>query len=248
MFTGLIQATGTIEALAEANGAQRLTIHAPKLAAKLQVGDSIAVSGVCLTALAPDSKRFHAELAAETVARTSLASLAPGSLVNLELPTPAGAPLGGHIVQGHVDATGSLLALDPIGEGARTDWRLRLAVPPAVGRFVVEKGSVTIEGISLTVARWFPERDANDDTPTGAGELHVAVIPHTYDATNLHTLAPGAPVNLEADVLMKLAVQNGFQPGPATEQRAEWTELAAWDTGADKPFEVTVGYLIANGY
>ena len=248
MFTGLIQATGTIEALTEANGARRLTIHAPALAGRLQVGDSIAVSGVCLTALAPDANRFHAELAEETVARTSLAALAPGSLVNLELPTPSGAPLGGHIVQGHVDATGSLLALEPIGEGIRTDWRLRLAVPPAVGRFVVEKGSVTIEGISLTVARWFPERDANDDTPTGAGELHVAVIPHTYEATNLHALAPGAPVNLEADVLMKLAVQNGFQPGPATEQRAEWTALAARDTGGDKPFEVTVGYLIANGY
>ncbi len=248
MFTGLIQATGTVEALAEANGAQRLTIHAPGLAAKLQVGDSIAVSGVCLTALAPDSGHFHAELAAETVARTSLAALAPGSLVNLELPTPAGAPLGGHIVQGHVDATGSLLGLSPVGQGTRTDWLLRIEVPPTVGRFVVEKGSVTIEGISLTVARWFPERDANDDTPTGAGELHVAVIPHTYEATNLHALTPGAPVNLEADVLMKLAVQNGFQPGPATEQRAEWTALAARDAGGDKPFGVTVGYLIANGY
>ncbi len=248
MFTGLIQATGQVEQLQQTSGTHRLTLYAPALAGKLHVGDSIAVSGVCLTALAPGAERFHAELAAETVARTSLAALAPGALVNLELPTPAGAPLGGHIVQGHVDATGSLLGLERIGTGERSDWLLRIAVPPAVGRFVVEKGSVTIEGISLTVARWFPERDANDDTPTGAGELHVAVIPHTYEATNLHALTPGAPVNLEADVLMKLAVQNGFQPGPATEQTSEWTGLAARDTGGDHAFEVTVEYLVANGY
>lgn len=250
MFTGLVQATGTIESLTEGDGATRLSVLAPALAAQLRVGDSIAVSGVCLTALEPGNGRFHAELAAETVARTSLAALAPGSTVNLELPTPSGAPLGGHIVQGHVDATGELLGLERIrsSAGGRSDWLLRVAVPPAVGRFVVEKGSVTIEGISLTVARWFPERDANDDTPTGAGELHVAVIPHTYEATNLHTLAPGSPVNLEADVLMKLAVQNGFGPGAATRQTQEWTGLAARDTGGDKPFEVTIPYLIANGY
>ncbi len=249
MFTGLVQATGTIEALAPQGGTLRLTVHAPTLAAKLRVGDSIAVSGVCLTALAPEAARFHAELARETVERTSLSSLAAGSTVNLELPTPAGSPLGGHIVQGHVDATGSLLGLEAMQSGenaARTDWLLRIAVPPAVGRFVVEKGSVTIEGISLTVARWFPERDANDDTPTGAGELHVAVIPHTYEATNLHTLAPGSPVNLEADVLMKLAIQNGLLVAGKTEDR--WTRLAEQDTVQDAPFEVTVEYLIANGY
>ncbi len=250
MFTGLVQATGTIEGLEQGNGTLRLTVLAPALAGQLRMGDSIAVSGVCLTALAPDAERFHAELAAETVARSSLAALAPGSLVNLELPTPSGAPLGGHIVQGHVDATGELLGLERVGgsAGSRSDWLLRVAVPPAVGRFVVEKGSVAIEGISLTVARWFGERDANDDTPTGAGELHVAVIPHTYEATNLHTLAPGSPVNLEADVLMKLAVQNGLNPGRATEQKAEWTEVAARDTEGDHAFEVTVEYLVANGF
>ncbi len=250
MFTGLIQSVGKVEALEKDGSTQRLTVTAPELAPKLQVGDSIAVSGVCLTALAPGEDRFHAELAQETVDRTSLTALAPGALVNLELPTPAGAPLGGHIVQGHVDATGTLLGLERVAgsAGSRSDWLLRIAVPPAVGRFVVEKGSVAIEGISLTVARWFPERDANDDTPTGAGELHVAVIPHTYEATNLHALAPGAPVNLEADVLMKLAVQNGLQPGSGTRQTPEWTELAARDTGSDKPFEVTLGYLVSNGY
>ncbi len=249
MFTGLIQSVGKVQALENTGSTQRLTIAAPELAGKLRVGDSIAVSGVCLTALAPGEGCFHAELAQETVDRTSLTALAPGSLVNLELPTPAGAPLGGHIVQGHVDATGTLLGLDRVGgSGDRSDWLLRIAVPPAVGRFVVEKGSISIEGISLTVARWFSERDANDDTPTGAGELHVAVIPHTYEATNLHALQPGSPVNLEADVLMKLAVQNGLQPGAGTQQTPEWTEVAARDTGSDKPFEVTLGYLVANGY
>ena len=249
MFTGLVQATGTIETLVPSGGTLRLSVHAPALAGRLRVGDSIAVSGVCLTALAPDAERFHAELARETVERTSLAALAVGSAVNLELPTPSVAPLGGHIVQGHVDATGSLLGLEPIEAGedaARTDWLLRLAVPPAVGRFVVEKGSITIEGISLTVARWFPERDAQDDLPTGAGELHVAVIPHTYEATNLHTLTPGAPVNLEADVLMKLAIQNGLVV--AGKQADRWTRLAEQDTEEGAAFAVTLEYLVANGY
>ncbi len=251
MFTGLVQATGTIEALAPAGGTLRLTVHSPDLAGKLNIGDSIAVSGVCLTALAPESDRFHAELAQETVERTSLSNLAIGSRINLELPTPAGTPLGGHIVQGHVDATGTLLGLDRVGRNSeigagRSDWLLRIAVPPAVGRFVVEKGSITIEGISLTVARWFPEKDANDDTVTGAGELHVAVIPHTYEATNLHTLASGSPVNLEADVLMKLAIQNGLVVAGKQEDR--WTRIAEEDTRGDHSFEVTLPYLIANGY
>ncbi len=246
MFTGLVQATGTIRSVEAGAGTIRLTVEAPGVAAKLGVGDSIAVSGVCLTALEPSAQVFHAELAAETVARTSLASLEPGAKVNLELPTPAGTPLGGHIVQGHVDATGSLLALEPVGAGERTDWLLRIAVPPAVGRFVVEKGSVTIEGISLTVARWFPEKDAQDDTLTGAGELHVAVIPHTYEATNLHALKPGDAVNLEADVLMKLAVQNGLLGNGR--QDTLWTRLAAKDARNSQAFEVSLPYLVANGY
>ena len=246
MFTGLVQATGTVEALTSGAGTLRLTVGAPGLAPPLKVGDSIAVSGGCRTAREPGSGRFHAELAAETVERTSLAALATGAKVNLELPTPAGTPLGGHIVQGHVDARGELLELERVSPGERSDWLLRVAVPPAVGRFVVEKGSITIEGISLTVARWFPEKDANDDTLTGAGELHVAVIPHTYEATNLHSLAPGAPVNLEADVLMKLAVQNGLLAGGRQDDR--WPRLAERSTAGDAAFEVTLPYLVANGY
>ncbi len=235
MFTGLIQAVGTIAAREERDGVLRLTINAPTLAQRLGIGDSIAVSGVCLTALEPDAERFFAELAAETVARTSLADLAVGSMVNLELPTPAGTPLGGHIVQGHVDATGTLLALERVSAGERSDWVLRIAVPPAVGQFVVEKGSIAIEGISLTVARWLPAALAG---AFGEGELHVAIIPHTYDVTNLHMLRPGASMNLEADVLMKLAVQNGLVPKP---------QVSA-ERVKQQTFEVTLPYLISSGY
>jgi riboflavin synthase len=238
VFTGLIQAVGTIVAREEREGTLRLTVESAVLAPRLAVGDSIAVSGVCLTALEPGGNRFFAELAAETVARTSLSNLAPGAQVNLELPTPAGTPLGGHVVQGHVDATGTLSALERVGAGERTDWVLRIAVPPAVGRFVVEKGSIAIEGISLTVARWLPAKFVPGEEGFGTGEVHVAIIPHTYEATNLHTLLPGAAVNLEADVLMKLAVQNGL--GAAPEAR-----VAA---AAAPEFEVTLSYLIANGY
>jgi riboflavin synthase len=225
MFTGLIQATGKILSIEPRQGAQRITIEAPTLAPKLKTGDSVAVSGVCLTALDLTPTQFHADLAAETVARTSLTALAPGSVVNLELPTPAGTPLGGHIVQGHVDATGTLLSLtpiDPSAEPSQTDWWLQIAVPKTVSRYVVEKGSIAIEGISLTIARFDP------DTPQG-DILSVAIIPHTNAATNLHTLKPNQPVNLEADILIKYAEEKIIRD--------------------QKPaFEITLEYLIANGY
>ncbi len=217
MFTGLIESTGTILSLEDRAGTRRITVSAPALAPKLHIGDSIAVSGVCLTALDIDSEKFHADLAAETVARTSLTRLAPGSVVNLELPTPAGTPLGGHIVQGHVDGAGTLLALNPIDPTAaknQTDWWLQVEVPENTRQYMVEKGSIAIEGISLTIARW--------DGRIAA----IAIIPHTWAATNLHTLAPGASINIEADVLIKLAVQRQL----------------------DSVFELTVDYLVANGY
>jgi riboflavin synthase len=219
MFTGLIATTGRILHLEKRSGAARLTVETATLAPRLHQGDSIAVNGVCLTALGLEPTRFSADLAAETLARTTLGDLAPGTIVNLELPTPAGTPLGGHVVQGHVDATGTLLALDPVDPKASlaaTDWWLRIAVPPAVQPYVVEKGSIAIDGISLTVARW--------DGVT----LTVAIIPHTYSATHLHTLAPGARVNLEADVLMKLALE---------QQRAQ-----------QHASTLTLASLIARGY
>src|SRR5271169_4410794 len=129
MFTGLIEAQGTILSVEERAGTRRIAVEAPGIAERLKTGDSVAVSGVCLTALDIEVPVFHADLAAETVARTSLARLSAGAKVNLELPTPAGAPLGGHIVQGHVDGTGTLLSLDPVDPGADralTDWWLRV--------------------------------------------------------------------------------------------------------------------------
>lgn len=198
MFTGLIAATGRIASLEKKQGAARLTVEAGELAEKLQEGASIAVNGVCLTALELEPGIFHADLAAETLARTTLGEMTAGTVVNLELPTPAGTPLGGHVVQGHVDARGELLGLDPVDAIAKreeTDWWLRISVPENVRPYVVEKGSIAIDGISLTVARW------------DGAELTVAIIPHTYVATNLHALQPGAKVNLEADVLLKLALE-----------------------------------------
>ncbi|MGC2162078.1 MAG: riboflavin synthase, partial [Silvibacterium sp.] len=217
MFTGLIEATGTILSIEERTGTRRIAVSAPTLAPKLKTGDSIAVSGVCLTALDIEAETFHADLAAETVARTSLTHLAPGSVVNLELPTTAGTPLGGHIVQGHVDGTGKLIALDPTNPKAeknQTDWWLQAEAPENTRPYIVEKGSITIEGISLTIARW------------DGATVTVALIPHTWAVTNLRTLKPGALVNIEADVLMKLAVQRNHA----------------------SDFDLTVDYLVANGF
>lgn len=200
MFTGIIEQTGTLVSLKETDGASRITVEAPGLAGRLREGDSLAVSGVCLTALDVNPTLFFADLAQETLDRTSLGSLAPGAKVNLELPTAAGSPLGGHIVQGHVDGTGVLVALDPVVPASSshfnkeiTDWTLKIRVPENVRPWMVHKGSVAIEGISLTIA------DFDGETIT------LAILPLTYLRTNLHALAPGAPVNVEADVLVKLA-------------------------------------------
>jgi riboflavin synthase len=220
MFTGLIQETGSVLSVEERAGVHRITIQAPTLASQLSVGDSIAVSGVCLTAIAtapagqPD--RFEADLAEETVRRTTLSQLAAGTVVNLELPTRAGAPLGGHVVQGHVDGVGRLLSLQPVApESDTTDWWLEIEVPEAIRPYVVEKGSIAIDGISLTVARWDGARAS------------VAIIPHTYAHTNLRSHRAGDPLNLEADVLLRHAAQMHAQKSSP---------------------ELTLAYLIANGY
>lgn len=197
MFTGLIEEVGRILRVESDGGIHHIAISSPKLASQLKTGDSIAVSGVCLTALNVANDSFSADLAAETVARTSLAYLSPGSLVNLELPTRAGAPLGGHVVQGHVDAAGRLAALRPVQEDATGphDWWLEVEIPQSIEKYVVEKGSISIEGISLTVARIEP------------GKVTIAILPHTYNATNLHDLKPGDLLNIEVDVLARYAEQ-----------------------------------------
>src|SRR6185437_1498529 len=180
MFTGIIQATGEIISFLPGDGAgtARLTVAGPcELIGALKTGDSVAVCGVCLTALAIEADampaRFSADLAEETLARTTLSRLTAGAKVNLELPTPAGSPLGGHVVQGHVDGVGTLVALEQVREGGESDWVLRVRLPLALMRYVVEKGSVTVEGISLTVAG------------VEGDEVWIAVLPHTYSATNL---------------------------------------------------------------
>jgi riboflavin synthase len=221
MFTGLIETTGEVISFTPGTtGAARLTVAAPGIAGRLRTGDSVAVSGVCLTALGIEPEafppRFSADLAAETIARTTLSQLAAGSVVNLELPTPAGAPLGGHVVQGHVDGVGTLLAVEPVSTGASSDWILRVRLPEGMTRYVVEKGSIAVEGISLTVAG------------ISGDEIWIAILPHTYSATNLHALKPGMGVNLEVDVLAKYA-----------ESRAR----AHAETSG-----LTVEYLLANGY
>jgi riboflavin synthase len=210
MFTGIVETTGEVVSYAAgASGEARLTVRAGVLAGRLKLGDSVAVSGVCLTALAMGEDWFAADLAAETIARTTLAELKAGAEVNLELPTPAGAPLGGHVVQGHVDGVGRVIALERVAGGE--DWVLRVRLPKELRRYVVAKGSIAIEGISLTVAG------------VEGDEIWIAVLPHTYAATNVHTLQVGMGVNIEVDVLAKYA-----------ERRV----------GA----ELTAEYLLANGY
>jgi riboflavin synthase len=224
MFTGIIEQTGTLTSLKETGGARRITVEAPGLAGRLREGDSLAVSGVCLTALDVNPTYFHADLAQETLDRTSLGALAPGSKVNLEMPTAAGSPLGGHIVQGHVDGTGVMTALDPVipessphFDRLTTDWTLKVRVPEDLRPWMVHKGSVAIEGVSLTIASFDGEA------------ITIAILPLTYWRTNLHTLSVGAPVNLEADVLVKLA--------------------HAQMIAAKKPdFELTEAWLVASGY
>ena len=236
MFTGIIEQTGTIVSLKDLGGVQRLTVAAPGVAGQLREGDSLSVSGVCLTALEVNPEFFHADLAAETLEKTSLGSLAPGSLVNLELPTAAGSPLGGHVVQGHVDGTGTLVALEPVVPETdpafnreTTDWWLTIRVPENVRTFMVEKGSVAIEGISLTIAR----SNINEDVPVGRDTISVAILPLTYWRTNLHALKPSASVNVEADVLVKFAAMQARSHNKSTE----------------KPdFEITETWLVASGF
>ena len=197
MFTGLIQETGRIVsvrklAAQEQSSAQtRINVAAAGIPSELKTGDSVAVSGVCLTAVEINKSRFSADLVGETLQRTSLGGLQPGSLVNLELPARAQDRLGGHIVQGHVDGAGKLISLEKITHGE--DWRLAVQIPKDLTKYVVPQGSITIEGISLTVAK------------IEGGHVEIAIIPHTYRATNLHALQLGDPVNIEVDVLAKYA-------------------------------------------
>ena len=189
MFTGIIEEVGRVAGIVNRAGERRLTVSASQVTGELKTGDSIAVSGVCLTAVEITPKTFAADLAEETWKRTSFSRIKQGALVNLELPMRLNERLGGHIVQGHVDGTGKLVALDQIGGG--DDFWLQIEIPPELARYVIFKGSLSIEGISLTVAKI-------EGTRVGA-----AIIPHTVKMTNLKSLKAGDPVNLEVDVVAK---------------------------------------------
>jgi riboflavin synthase len=189
MFTGIIEEVGRISNIGHENENRRLTVSASRLVKELKKGDSIAVSGVCLTAVEITPKSFAADLAEETWNRTSFSRIKLGALVNLELPMRADGRFGGHIVQGHVDGTGKFIALDEVPD-ADNYW-LRIEIPPDVARYVIFKGSLSIEGISLTVAKM------------EGTEVAVAIIPHTTEMTNLKSLKPGDPLNLEVDMIAK---------------------------------------------
>jgi riboflavin synthase len=191
MFTGLIEEVGRVNAVSDARGTRRITVAAPRTAGQLRTGDSVSVSGVCLTALAVNDRTFSADLAAETLARTSLSRIQPGTSVNLELAMAADnrRRFGGHVVQGHVDGIGLLVSLTKI-HGREDHW-LTVTVPKELAKYVVEKGSITIEGISLTVAS------------VEGVKVKVAIIPHTYSETNLRELKPGDPLNIEVDIMAK---------------------------------------------
>ncbi len=187
MFTGIVREVGQVVAVDGDAAGMRLEIAAPETARALAVGDSVSVGGCCLTVVTVAGGRIAFEAVPETLARTSLGRLAPGARVNLEPALRAGDPLGGHYVQGHVDGLGTVRSVEPDGDGRR----LWVDAPPEITRYVVEKGSITVEGTSLTVA-------ALD----GQG-FAIALIPHTLAVTTLGDLAPGDPLNLETDVLAK---------------------------------------------
>ena len=197
MFTGLIEATGTVRALIPVVGGQRLTIESP-LSAELRLGDSVATNGVCLTVVTQDAAAWSADVSPETLRVTALGALVPGSLVNLERPLAIGSRLGGHFVQGHVDGTGRVEAITPEGEF----YRVRISFAPALAAYFIEKGSVAVDGISLTVASL---ADATFD---------VQIIPHTWTATTLRHAQPGALVNLECDMVGKYVLR-GLSLGAA---------------------------------
>jgi riboflavin synthase len=191
MFTGIIEHLGSVESLSLQSDGGRVTIHAPTLASTLAVSHSIAVNGCCLTIVSVDDERFSADLSGETVRKTSFGAgsgaLKKGARVNLEQPLTAGKEFGGHFVLGHIDATGRVAHLRPEGE----NWWYGVQIPEEFARYIVPKGSITIDGVSLTLANW---RDAIAE---------IAVIPFTYEHTNIRDRQPGDAVNLEGDILGK---------------------------------------------
>jgi riboflavin synthase len=187
MFTGIVEELGAVTDLTDLGDAARITVHGPTVAADAGHGDSIAVNGVCLTVVETDGISFTADVMKETLDRSALGELTTGDPVNLERAARLDSRLGGHLVQGHVDGVGRILARHPAEQ-----WEeVRVSLPPGLHRYVVEKGSITVDGVSLTVTRVSPE------------EFSVSLIPTTLKLTTLGHKHVGAPVNLEVDVLAK---------------------------------------------
>jgi riboflavin synthase len=193
MFTGIIEEVGKVVKIEQRGENRRIAIEAATTPKQLGTGQSVAVSGVCLTALDIRPNTFCADLAPETWARTSFSRMHEGALVNLELPLKADGRFGGHIVQGHVDGVGKLIELERVADSE--NWWLHIEIPSEIEKYTVFKGSISIEGISLTVAKL--ERNRSMFV------CNIAVIPHTVEHTNLGSLKPGDPVNLEADLIAK---------------------------------------------
>jgi riboflavin synthase len=190
MFTGITEHVGQIDSLDRRGDGGRLRVSladAREIAAQMKLGDSISVNGCCLTVAEFTGTHFSADLSGETLRRTSLGEKKPGDLVNLERPLAANARLGGHFVQGHVDGVGRVTRLVPEGES----WWLSIQVPDDLRRYIAEKGSIAVDGISLTVARWHE------------GVADFAIVPFTYMHTNIRAMAFGHAVNLECDILAK---------------------------------------------
>ena len=188
MFTGIVEEVGQVAALQKAAKGARIEIRAKTILDDIAIGGSIAVNGCCLTAVEISGGGFAADVSPETLDRTSLGQLAVGSKVNLERALLPTSRLAGHIVQGHVDGTGEFLSMAPEGDG---NWRLRIAAPPEAAPYLVYKGSIAIDGVSLTIAKL-------DETV-----VEVAIIPHTYSETTLGLRKPGDRVNIECDVIAK---------------------------------------------
>ena len=189
MFTGIVEEVGRVTRIEQRGEDRRITVAAEHTPKELGTGSSVSVSGVCLTALDIRPGSFCADLAPETWVRTSFSRIHEEALVNLELPMKADGRFGGHVVQGHVDGVGKLIAFERIGDSE--NWWLHVELPDDVEKYTVYKGSLSIEGISLTVAKLERNR------------CTIAIIPHTVEMTNLKSLKPGDPVNLEADLIAK---------------------------------------------
>jgi len=214
MFTGIIEHVGRIESLQRNAEGGRLRIHAGALAASLAVSGSVAVNGCCLTVVERSGETFAADLSAETLRRTAFGELKSGARVNLERPLAAGKELGGHFVQGHVDGVGRVTRLAPEGP----NWWLSVRVPADIERYLAMKGSIAVDGISLTVAS------------IADSLIEAAIIPFTYANTNLQTLVLGDTVNIETDIL------------------AKYVERLLNSSRAPAPSKLTVARLVEEGF